>query len=193
MRIACPLPHEVAQLLTSWGLNTPLAYEFCPPPYLMRLFTAYLMRLPAYLMRLPRLPHEVAPLTSWGCPAYLMRLPAYLMRLPRLPHEVARLPHEVSPLTSWSCPRLPHEVAPLTSWGCSAYLIHSPDDGLHGSIARPIHSLAIISGPPWGAVDVYEVGLMAHAVGLNEVRHVGLVQHADSWTDMQKNALNIMH
>lgn len=58
------------------------------------------------------------------------------------------------------------------------YLIHTLHDGTHGGIAWPVHSLAVVGGTPRGAVDVNLMRLMAHGVGFDEVRHVGLIQHA---------------
>lgn len=65
---------------------------------------------------------------------------------------------------------------PPPSFMC--YLIHTLHDGTHGGIAWPVHSLAVVGGTPRGAVDVNLVRLMAHGVGFDEVRHVGLIQHA---------------
>lgn len=61
------------------------------------------------------------------------------------------------------------------------YLIDALHNGTHGGIAWPIHSLAIVGGTPRGAVDVNFVRLMAHGVGFDEVRHIGLIQHAYAW------------
>ncbi len=62
----------------------------------------------------------------------------------------------------------------------SSYLIDAPDNGPHGGISRSVHRLAVISGTPAGAVDVNQIRLVAHGVGLNQVGHVGLVEHANA-------------
>ncbi len=60
------------------------------------------------------------------------------------------------------------------------YLVDAPYDGPHGGVPWPVHGPPVVGGSPGGRVDVDEVGLVAHGVGLDEVRHVGLVQHPDS-------------
>lgn len=72
------------------------------------------------------------------------------------------------------------QPSPTPSPCFMSYLIHTLHDGTHGGIARPVHSLAVVGGTPRGAVDVNLVRLMAHGVGFDEVRHVGLIQHANA-------------
>lgn len=62
----------------------------------------------------------------------------------------------------------------------AAALVHSPHDGSHGGVARPVHRFPVVRGAPRCAVDVDQMRLVTHRVGLNQVRHVRLVQHADA-------------
>ncbi len=61
-----------------------------------------------------------------------------------------------------------------------SYLVHTTHDGPHGGVARSIHSLAVVGRAPRCAVDVDLVRLVAHRVGLDQICHVRLVQHAQS-------------
>lgn len=63
----------------------------------------------------------------------------------------------------------------------AAALVHAAHDGAHGGVARPVHRLAVVRRAPRRAVDVDQVRLVAHRVGLDQVRHVRLVQHADTF------------
>lgn len=60
------------------------------------------------------------------------------------------------------------------------YLVDAFDDGLHGGVSRSVHGLAVVGRSPRGAVDVDLVRLVAHRVGLDEIGHVGLVEHANA-------------
>ena len=66
------------------------------------------------------------------------------------------------------------------------YLVDAFDDGTHGGIAGPVHRLPVVGRTPTGAVDVDEIGFVAHAVGLDQVCHVGLIQHANACHHHQK-------
>lgn len=68
---------------------------------------------------------------------------------------------------------------PAKAWLC-AHLVHTLHDGPHRRISWSINCFAIIGWPPWCAINVNLIWLMAHWVGLNEIGHVRLVQHADS-------------
>lgn len=58
-----------------------------------------------------------------------------------------------------------------------AALVDSLHNCPHGCITWPINGLAIIGRSPWSAVNVDLVWLMSHRIRLNQVGHVGLIQH----------------
>ena len=62
----------------------------------------------------------------------------------------------------------------------TTYLIDPLHYGPHGGIARSVHSATIVCWSPARAVDVNQVGTVAHRVGLDQVRHVWLIEHAQS-------------
>lgn len=59
------------------------------------------------------------------------------------------------------------------------YLINAAYNGPHGRVSRSVHRLPVIRGSPGGAIDIYEIRLMAHTVRLDQIGHVGLIQHPD--------------
>ena len=68
-----------------------------------------------------------------------------------------------------------------------AHLIDAPDDGPHGGVPRAVDRAAVVRGAPGGGVDVDQVRLVAHGVGLDQVGHVGLVKHADAYKHVDNN------
>ena len=60
------------------------------------------------------------------------------------------------------------------------YLQYAVLKGLLGQAAGPLHGLAVVIGPPAGAVDVHVVRVETDRAGLDGVRH-DPVQHADPW------------
>ena len=61
-----------------------------------------------------------------------------------------------------------------------AALVDAAHNGLHCGVARSVHRLAVVRGSPRRAVNVDLVRLVAHRVGLDQVGHVRLVQHANA-------------
>ena len=60
-------------------------------------------------------------------------------------------------------------------------LVNAFNDGPHGGVAGPIDCFAVVGGAPAGRVDVDFVGFVAHRVRLNQVSHVRLVQHPQTY------------
>lgn len=58
-------------------------------------------------------------------------------------------------------------------------LIDATNDGPHGRVTRSIDRLPVVRGSPRGAINIYEIGFVAHAVRLDQIGHVRLVQHPD--------------
>lgn len=61
-----------------------------------------------------------------------------------------------------------------------AHLVDSFHYCSHGGVAGPVHGPAVVSRPPGGAVDLDQLRLVAHGVGLYQIRHVRLIQHTQS-------------
>lgn len=59
-------------------------------------------------------------------------------------------------------------------------LIDTICHGLQGELSGSVHRLAVISGPPTGAVDVDELRHVADGRRLDDVSHEGLIQHPDA-------------
>lgn len=72
--------------------------------------------------------------------------------------------------------RCPHiDVAQAVS-----AFVHTAHNRSHGSVTWPIDRLAVVGWSPAGAVDVDQVGFVSHRVRLDQVGHVGLVEHTDA-------------
>lgn len=67
----------------------------------------------------------------------------------------------------------------VVRWRGDTHLVNAAHDGPHGRISRPVHGFPVVRRPPWGAINVYEVRFVAHAVRLDQVGHVRLIQHSD--------------
>lgn len=68
-------------------------------------------------------------------------------------------------------------------------LIDTISHGLQRELSGSVHRLAVVGGPPAGAVDVDELGHVADGRGLYDVSHEGLIQHPDAWkSDTQTQA-----
>ena len=61
-----------------------------------------------------------------------------------------------------------------------SYLIDSSHNSSHGGIPRSINRFTIVSWSPASTVDVNQIWLMSHRIRLNQIGHVGLVQHSDT-------------
>lgn len=61
-----------------------------------------------------------------------------------------------------------------------SYLINTISHGLERELPGPVHRLAVIGGPPTGAVDVDELRHVADGRRLDDVGHEGLIQHPDA-------------
>lgn len=74
----------------------------------------------------------------------------------------------------------------------SPYLLDAVFEGLRRQASGPLHGLAVIVGPPAGAVDVHMVGIEANRAGLNGVGH-DPIQHPDTYTNTWIPELSVRH
>lgn len=61
----------------------------------------------------------------------------------------------------------------------NTHLVNAAHDGPHRRISRPVHGLSVVCRSPWGAINVYEVRFVSHAVSFDQVGHIRLIQHSD--------------
>lgn len=59
-------------------------------------------------------------------------------------------------------------------------LIDAIGHGLQRELPGPVHRLAVVGGPPAGAVDVDQLRHVADGRRLDDVGHEGLIQHPDA-------------
>ena len=64
--------------------------------------------------------------------------------------------------------------------GTGPHLVDASDDGSHRRVSGPIDGFSVVRRSPRGTVDVDQIRLVTHTIGLDEVGHVRLIQHANT-------------